>query len=169
MEVNAIKAEILSKYRTLNDIAHIKQKNNIEVPFWQLKMGNWGISQGSSIWCSTKALQRKINKQRQWEEQHPYESNWRVMTTKQFEREEKRDNYIKADIGNDGIELKIKPFWMSKKRAMSIISETLDKFINNYNNETVKKEKVPVRVFTKEYFDYISGKNPDFKRIDYTN
>lgn len=169
MKVNSIESEIISKYKTLNNIAHIKQKNNIEVPYWQLRMGNWGISEGLDIWCNTKACQRNLDKQRKLKEQHPYESNWRVMNTKQIEREEKRDNYIKADIGIDKFELKIKPFWMSKKHAMSIISEILDKFINNYNSATVKKEKVPIRVFTKEYFDYLSGNNPDFKRIDYTN
>ena len=167
MEIAAIQAGIINKYKTLNNLAHIKPKNNIEVPYWQLRMGNWCISQGLDIWCGTKALQRRIEKQRKWEEQHPYESNWRVMTHRQCQKEEKRDNYIKADIGNDNFKLKIKPFWMREKRALSIISETLDKFINNYNSETVKKEQIPVRVFTKEFLDYLIGENPDFKRIDY--
>ena len=169
MEIAAIKAEIINKYKTLNNLAHIKPKNNIEVPYWQLRMGDWCISQGLDIWCGTKALQRKIEKQRKWEEKHPYESNWRVMTSEQFDKEEKRDNYIKADIGMDNFELKIKPFWMREKRALSIISEILDKFIDNYNSETVKKEQVPIRIYTEEAINYLSGKNPDFKRIDYTD
>ena len=169
MEIAAIKAEIISKYKTLNKLAYIKPKNNVEVPYWQLKMGNWGISQGLDIWCRTKAFQKKIEKQRKWREQHPYESNWRVMTHRQCQKEEKRDNYIKANIGKDRFELKIKPFWMREKRALSIISETLGKFIDNYNSETVKKEQVPVRIYTKEFIDHLLGKNPDFKRIDYTD
>jgi hypothetical protein len=169
MEIAAIKAEIINKYQTLNKLAHIKPQNNIEVPYWQLRMGNWGICQSLDIWCSTKALQRKIEKQRKWEEQHPYESHWRVMTHKECQKEEKRDNYIKADIGEDRFELKIKPFWMREKRAMSIISDTLNKFIDNYNSETVKKEQVSVRIYTKEFIDHLLGKNPDFKRIDCTD
>lgn len=41
MEVAAIRTEIISKYKTLTDMAYIKPKNNIEVPFWQLRMGRW--------------------------------------------------------------------------------------------------------------------------------
>ncbi len=167
MEIAAIRTEIISKYKTLTDMAHIKPKDNIEVPFWLLRMGRWGISQGLDIWCGSRALERKLAKQRKWEEKHPYESHWQVMTSEQFDREEKRDNYIKADIGLDRFELKIKPFWMRRKRAMTIISEQLDKFINNYNSDAVKKEQVPVRIYTKEYLDYLTGENPDFKKVEY--
>jgi len=170
MEIAAIKSEITKNYRTLTKLAHIKPKNNIDVPYWQLRMGNWMISQGFDIWCSTRAFRRKQEKQRKWEEQHPYESNWRVMTSEQIDKEEKQDNYIKADIGIDRFELKIKPFWMREKRALEIINNTLEAFIKNINNnQVVKKGEIPVRIYTKEFIDYLKGENPDFKRVDYTD
>ena len=57
------------------------------------------------------------------------------MTSEQFDKEEKRDNYIKADIGMDNFELKIKPFWMREKRALSIISEIyIHQFFLSYHS-----------------------------------
>ncbi len=167
MNVTAMSKEIIGNYKILAGMAHIKPKNNVEVPYWQLRMGRWCISQNTDIWCSTKAYQRKLTQQLKSKEQHPYKSDWCAMTLEQLNRAEKRTNYIKADIGTDKFELKIKPFWMSKKRAMSIINEILSKFIANYGNETVEKGKVPVRIYTSEYIDYLSGKNPNFVRVDY--
>lgn len=42
-----IESDIVKKFVRLNEIAHIETVDDTRIPFWQLKMGNWLLSQSS--------------------------------------------------------------------------------------------------------------------------
>ena len=140
-------------------MAHIKPKDNVTVPMWKLKMGNWGTSEGDGhVWC-----EREVNKK-----DSQKDSDWRMVTLGQAKREHRRSTFIEARIKDEGVEIETKPFWMRKTKALEKVNEALTEFINNFNDNTVvEKGKLPVVVYTEEYINGLLGNDPDFKRITY--
>ena len=165
MKVPQIKTEILNKYRTLNNMAHISPKNNISKPLWMLRMGSWQVDETSDIWCNRNAkvaslLFGTVSKL----------EDWSAITMEQADKITKCTTRITADIDTncDKVVIKHKPFWMSKKHALKNVNNALDDFVNNYNvDEIVHKGVIPIAAYTEEYINWLRGENPSFKYKEY--
>jgi len=161
MSVQAITNEIISKYHDLHKIAYIKPKDNVTVPYWQLKMGKWRISQGLDICCLRKTPKKVLTN----EPRH-----WRAVNSRQIKREKRRKFLIDAYISEKEVRIDTKPFWMRKTKALERISKALTEFIDNYNrDDVVEKGQVPIRVYTQEAIAHLKGENPNFKYVKYSD
>ena len=144
-KIQALRAEIVSNYQRLNRMAHIKPKDNITVPQWELTMGNWRASQilGNISCC------RRMPKNKPQEH-----SAWRIMTLEQLKREARRTYRLNANISGQDVNIEWKPFWMSERNALTRINKALKGFIDNFtDNNVVKKEQAPIAVHTSEHVE----------------